>query len=248
MLLVVLIASFLFLGEMAYGEGFSGEISTGVDSQYLVEPGVIPYEHPVWWGNLHLDYDGWHGNIWGSLALESERGTEGEELEFKLGKRLEFNFFETDIIIGYLDIAPVGDRSEDQWFAEGRLDLTEFPLMRPFFTTRYYGEVGEEGLGQGWFFWTGFEREQPLGFILPTQGEEFSLNLEGFVGFSAGGIFHGEAGPVFARLKASTAVCLRSGISLIPWGSWQIPIQNESGGYTDGKHHLVYGLAATYAF
>lgn len=225
-----------------------GSISTGVDSQYLPRPGFVAYNKPISWTSVYLEHGGWYGNIWGSLGIDSERETYGDEVDLTLGKKFGVAGCAVDLSGSYFIFSKFKDFGDDLWVFDGRVDLpNKIPWATPWMAIRYFGSTGSEGSRSGWFGWVGVSRNQPLGFVLPTQKEELALNLDAQAAFSFGGAFGGAAGPVYARLNASTSFDLPFGIQFNPYVMWQVPIQDESH-YVDGRHHVVYGASVTYSF
>jgi|GEM_PF-3537559 len=238
----------LFMSSEAQAERFSGSFSSGVDSEYLVKPGFIVYNKPMWWNNLRLEYDGWYVNLWGSLGIDSERGTFGDEGDITIGKKFTAAGCNIDISGSYFALADIGEYSNDLYIFDAHANFPEkIPWITPWVAARYFGSVGENSPRAGWFGWVGFERLQPLGFQLPLQDQEFAVNFDAWAAFSMGGAFGGDAGPVYTRLKASTKIIINEDNFITPWIMWHAPIQGV-GNYLDGEHHFIYGISFTHSF
>ncbi len=238
----------LCLGLAAEAQGFSGTISVGVDSEYLVRPGFVVHNHPISWTNVRLEHDGWYVGAWGSIGLDGQIEDFGEEVDITLGKKFSLAGFRFDLSGSYFVLSEFGEWANDLYVFDARVEAPDkVPFVTPWAAVRYFGSVGEKSPAAGWFGWVGVQRAQPLGFQLPFQEGEAVLNLDAWAAFSAGGAFRGDAGPVYTRLRASTVIVIDEATTFSPYIAWQAPIQ-DAGRYVDGDHHVVYGFSVTRSF
>ena len=186
--------------------------------------------------------------MWGTLGIDDKRETFGDEVDLTVGKKLSVAGLNIDLSGSYFVLSKFGDHTNDLYVFDGRVELpNKIPWVTPWVAIRYFGRVGKNSPKAGWFGWVGVQRAQPIGFRLPLQKDIFTLNFDGWTAFSMGGAFGGNAGPVYARLRASTKLAINDKSFITPWVMWQAPIQ-DAGHYVDGKDHVLYGISMTYTF
>jgi hypothetical protein len=183
--IMMIVFALIVAGGRAVGGELSGSFSSGIDSQYLVEPGFVAHNRPIWWNRFRLEKDGWYGTLWGSLGIDDEVDDNGEELDIKGGKKFGVAGYPVDLSGGYFFLAPFASSANDAWAFDGRMDFPGLlPWITPWLAVQYLGEVGEKSAKAGWFGWVGAQRTQPFGFRLPLQEKEFSLDFDADTAFS----------------------------------------------------------------
>jgi hypothetical protein len=215
--------------------------TTGLKNQYILPEGILIHDQPVVENEIaFLGESGWHAGIYSAFPDESSLFFEGEVDgwvgydHLVLDEKLSLGCQLTYLAIGELD-----ESKDDQAAMDLRASLPKFPVIQPYLNLRYYAEVGDVSPEKGLFAFTGFTREQPLGFRPPNSEEEQTLDL-GVEFVWTDGAMGLEPGLVCSRLTASADIALTKNCFLVPSFLWQIADSDQPEDWVDSE--WVFGL------
>lgn len=244
--------SFFFL-MATFSPAYSTETPTisytfGVLSAYLAKPGMTLFSSPIATNELRVSFPEWYAGVWSSTGFNNKLDDFDDEIDEYVGYRKRFSLFnhsfESDVRMSYFVMTPVGD----QIIFDGKLAFLS-SFLQPYVSTRFFGEVNDESPPEGWFTWIGVRKSLPLGFKLPMQSKNLSLDTDSHVAFSHGAL-GGRAGFIYSRFSVSLPIEIGSHLTLSPLLTYQLTDGGQrgfKGDYTRGDK-ILGGFFLQYDF
>lgn len=212
-------------------------LSTGVRSQYMVDPGFILHENPILTGKINLSHQGFYADVWISSGLDRPYGNDsGDEVDISIGYSRAIPGGLLAINASHYFLYRLRRLGDDLWIVDSRVDFAALPHIQPYLMTRHFGSIGADSPTPGWFTWFGFIRSQPLGVksLMLVGDASFALALAHPMG--------GKNGLAHARLGTSITLPISRNLKLIPSFIWHIPRPHR--GYVDDQK-FVFMIVAT---
>lgn len=246
---VVLFCSLCVHGRV-FAETKKYFLITGFSSQYLVKPqGTILYNRPIWENTFMISFDPWYFGTWIAKGV-NDKGIDskenlGNEFDFFLGLRKTFGLVEADLSASYYVLNRFRESKDDFWILDYRLNFN-LPFATPYIASRYFGKVGENSPGRGWFHTIGGHRNQLIKeFTIGGYTRSLYVDFDASLGLSSGAL-EGKSGLVWSRFGATATLEINKNISLSHSLSIQIP-NRDGKGYVD-EEELVGGVFLNLSF
>ncbi|MFA6601298.1 MAG: hypothetical protein WCT02_00320 [Candidatus Paceibacterota bacterium] len=231
------------------GDELQLRTKSGVQSRYIGKQGLMLFDGPVTINEVIVQKGSWYVGVWNSTALASKKhGKFGNETDFTIGYRKQIGstnsiwFPTVDCSLSYFVLCDWSTANDDRPIADLRLEFSRIPYVQPYVAFRYFGSLSHV-TEDGWFFWVGLKRDQPLGVKLFSR--ELRLNIDSCLAFSTEDSFGREGGFIFGRVHASLQIPLTKRFALNPFCMVQVPSGDQRGGkedFTDGIRHVLGGF------